>query len=226
MLNIAPNVLANFKAASALLTSWGFPVRMRNGYTLKEARSDIAFEPKGIINHRTAGDGTSDAMLFDDGNGIVGGPLCHITIYRDGDESGKATIVFGAAGYANHAGNNDLPSVEKVLAGAPLDHEIVPGGDETYSANRRTIGIEVKAGKSWTAAQMASGIAVNAALVLAFGWNKDIPPIGSHKEITRRKPEDPDHDMAKFRRDVVAFIAATEAPEEVPTLPASRWRHP
>ena len=212
-MNIAPATTDKLTAAVNLLRKWGFAVVQRPGWATKQARGDITFTPRAIINHHTAGDGTSDAMLFDAGNGVVRGPLCHFTTYRDA----VGTIVLGAAGYANHAGMNDQGSVEAVMAGPSMLAQIQPGADDSYSANRYTIGIEHKAATTMTAAQYRSAVALNAALVLAFGWSKTRPPVGSHKEITRRKPSDPAEDMAKFRRDVVAFIAAKEsAPVAVP----------
>jgi len=218
--NIAPNTAERLSYACALLRLWGVPVVERTGWRTKQARTDITFAPAGIINHHTAGNGTSDAMLFDDGNGYVKGPLCHFAVQRDA----VGTVTLGAAGYANHAGMNDKPSVEAVLLGPSLSAEISPGADDSYSANRCTLGIEVKAATTMTAAQYASTVALNAALVLAFGWSKDRPPVGSHKEITRRKPADPAEDMAKLRRDVVAFIAAKSAPVVTPppATPAAR----
>ena len=222
-MNIAPTTTDKLNAACALLRSWGFAVVQRPGWATKQARGDITFTPRAIINHHTAGNGTSDAMLFDNGNGVVKAPLCHFAVQRD--QAG--TVTLGAAGYANHAGLNDQPSVAAVLAGPSLLAEVTPSYDDNYSANRCTIGVEVKAATTMTPAQYASTVALNAALVLAFGWSKTRPPVGSHKEITRRKPSDPAEDMAKFRRDVVAFIAAKEsAPVAVTPPPVILGQNP
>lgn len=200
-----------------LLRTWSVPVTERAGWRTNSARSDIAFTPAAIINHHTGSPNTTDRMLFVDGNGIVGGPLCHFTIYPDG------MIVLGAGGYANHAGINNKAAVELVAAGPAPAAQITPGPDTPgYSGNRRTVGIEVKASGSFNPGQRAAAVALNAALVLAFGWSRTKPPVGAHKEITRRKPGDPGDDMAAFRRDVVAFIAAktTPAVPAVPVVPA------
>ena len=199
----------------ALLKEWGYPVTTRDGWETREARADIPFAPVAVVNHHTASWETSDRMLFVTGNGHVPGPLCHFTIYRDG------TIVLGAAGYANHAGINNKAAVELLTLGLPLQMEYAPGADTAgYSGNRRTIGVEVKCPGAYNADQRKAAVALNAALVTVFGWSQTRPPVGAHKEITRRKPGDPGDDMASFRRDVVAFLAeksgATPPPEPVP----------
>lgn len=197
-------VADRFADAAALLRSWGVPVVEIQGWQGRRARTDIEFAPAGVINHHTGAWTTTDDLLFISGRTGLPGPLCHWTIYRDG------TIVLGAAGYANHAGINNKPAVEQVLAGAVA--EIKPGPDTAgYSANRRTVGVEVKCPAAYNEAQRAAAVALNAALVIAFGWSPTAPPVGAHKEITRRKPGDPGDDMAQFRADVVDTVAAKTA---------------
>lgn len=208
----------SFKKANELLASWGVPVRVYDSQAyVRKARSDIAFVPEMIINHHTAAWATSDKMLFINGNGNVPAPLCHYTIYEDG------TVVFGAGGYANHAGSNNKAAVEKVKAGGPTDSEIKPAADTPdYSANRRSIGIEVKCPGSYNAIQRQHAVLLNTALVLAFGWSTSKPPVGAHKEITTRKPGDPGDDMGKFREDVIATLAeksGAPVPKPVVTVP-------
>lgn len=214
-----PTVADRFQTALNTLTSWGFKPIAREGWRTNAARRDITFAPAGIIDHHTAAWGTTDALLFKTGRTGLPAPLCHWTIYQDG------TIVLGAAGYANHAGINNKLATLAVLAGGPLDAEIHPGPDTGgFSANRSTVGVEVKCPAAYNEAQRAAAVALNAALVLAFGWSKSKPPLGAHKEITRRKPSDPDDNMGKFRADVVAFIAAKEAtvpPIVTPPAPAA-----
>ena len=211
-MNIAPTTTDKLVATVALLRSWGVPVVERTGWRTKQARTDITFAPAGVIVHHTAGDGTSDAMLFDHGNGVVRAPLCQFAVQRDA----AGTVTLGAGGYANHAGLNDEPSVRAVLAGPSLAAEVAPGGDDNYSANRATIGVEVKAATTMTPKQYKNTVALCAALVSVFGWSQTRPPVGSHKEITRRKPTDPAEDMARFRRDVVACLAAKAEPTPTP----------
>lgn len=205
-------VTSNLEAAADLLTKWGHRVVKRSGWANKKARSDIAFAPVGAIFHHTAAWTTSDALLYDTGNGSVPGPLCHWSIDRDG------VITLGAGGYANHAGINSKAAVEKVLAGATA--EIKPGADTSgYSANRRTVGVEVKCPGAYNEAQRKSAAALCAALVIAFGWDKSKVPVGAHKEITRRKPGDPGDDMGAFRAEVRALVAAKTAPVKPATEP-------
>lgn len=195
-----PTVADNLSSAIDLLKAWGYPAKRLTGWRARRARQDITFDPKGVIVHHTAAWTTSNAMLFKAGNGRVPAPLCHFTIYRNG------TVALGAAGYANHAGINNRPAVAKVLAGAGA--EIKPDADTAgYSANRATIGVEVKCPGKMNAAQHKAAVALSAALVVAFSWDRTAVPVGAHKEITRRKPGDPGDDMGKFRREVVALIA-------------------
>lgn len=212
-----------FSEVAGLVRGWGFTVVERPGWENRRARADIVFDPKAVVNHHTASWKTSDDMLYRDGNGRVPAPLCHFSIDADG------VVTLGAAGYANHAGSNNRSSVETLIAGPSLTGEVIPGPDTPdYSGNRRTVGIEVKCPGAYNAAQRAAAVALNAALVLAFGWDRANPPVGAHKEITRRKPGDPGDSMAAFRADVVAFIAAkvdpaptpapTPAPVKLPTL--------
>ena len=197
-------VSSSLEVAADLLNQWGFPVVKRAGWASKKARSDIAFVPAGVIFHHTAAWGTTDSMLFDKGNGKVKGPLCNWSIDRDG------RITLGAAGYANHAGINSRAAVAKILAGA--DAEVKPGPDDNYSANRYTVGVEVKCPGAYNEAQRRAAVALGAALVIAFGWDKVKVPVGAHKEITRRKPGDPGDDMGAFRTEVRALIVAKTAP--------------
>ncbi len=209
-------VADRFADAAALLRSWGVPVVEIQGWQGRRARTDIEFAPAGVINHHTGAWTTTDDLLFISGRTGLPGPLCHWTIYRDG------TIVLGAAGYANHAGINNKPAVEQVLAGAVA--EIKPGPDTAgYSANRRMVGVEVKCPAAYNEAQRAAAVALNAALVIAFGWSPTAPPVGAHKEITRRKPGDPGDDMAQFRADVVDMVAARTAQPPVVVPPPMKY---
>ena len=196
-----PTVADKLNTAIDLLTAWGHPAKRLSGWRSRRARKDITFDPRGVIVHHPAAWTTSDKMLFTSGNGVVPAPLCHFTIDRAG------VITLGAAGYANHAGINNHAAVSKVLAGAGA--EIKPGPDTAgYSSNRATIGVEVKCPGKLNTAQRKAAVALCAAVVIAFGWDRTAVPIGAHKEITRRKPGDPGDDMGAFRRDVIALIKA------------------
>lgn len=202
----------NFRKAEALLTEWGYMWLERSDFT-SNAGANIETSFKGVLNHHTGAWTTSNTMLFVDGNGRTPAPLCNLAVELGG------TILFGTGLYANHAGYNNKAAVLAVMAGPSLTAEIKPGPDDTnpkFSGNRYLIGIEVKSPASFNEAQYNATVALNAALVLAFGWSATNPPVGAHKEITRRKPGDPGDDMAKFRRDVVAFIAAKQGEPEPP----------
>ena len=216
-----PTVAERFQTALDLLNAWGFKTATVAGWQARKARSDVAYTPQGIVNHHTGAWETKDDLLFRTGRTGLPAPLCQWAVQVDG------TITCGAAGYANGAGENNQAAVEALIAGLPLDSEWHPAGDTpNYSGNRRTISVEVKAPGAYNPAQRAAAVALNAALVLAMGWSKTRPPVGAHKEITRRKPGDPGDDMGRFRTDVVAFIAAREntvppvvTPPPVPAAP-------
>lgn len=204
-------VLDRLNAAVILLRSWGYTVKGVKGWRTRRARSDIAFAPAGVIVHHTGDNNTKQSLLVNGRTGIPG-PLCNVEVQRTG------VITMIAAGYANHAGINDKQAVEKVLAGGAAA-TISPGADTAgYSANRRTFGIEAQGGKGWTATQHKSVVAVCAALAIVSGWSKTKPPVGAHKEITRRKPVDPyGVDMGAFRREVAALIKAKTTPAPAPS---------
>ena len=209
-----PTVAERFQTALNLLNGWGFKTATVAGWQTRTARKDIPYQPQGVVNHHTGAWETKDDLLFRTGRTGLPAPLCQWAVQVDG------TITCGAAGYANGAGINNQAAVEALIAGMPLNSEWHPAGDTpNYSGNRRTISIEVKAPGAYNEAQRAATVALNAALILAFGWSKTRPPVGAHKEITRRKPGDPGDDMGKFRADVVAFIAAkaTPVPDPEPT---------
>lgn len=212
--NAATGTVERLQKVADLLKEWGFNVTLRSGWNSNQARKDIKFAPVGILDHSTAGNGTSLRMLFDDGNGVVPGPLCQFAVLRQDSE-----IVLGAAGYANHSGYGSKASGEQIISGkAPLDKQITPGPTQNYSVNRSTIGIEVQAAGNWTEGQYKATIALNAALVLAFGWSKTAPPLGGHKEFTRRR-NDPYENMAKIRKDTIAFIKEKESAPKPPVEP-------
>lgn len=202
------SIADKFEEALTIVANQGFKTSKYLGWKTRKARKDIAFNPEGVIFHHTAAWETTDWMLYRSGNGKVKAPLCHFSI----DRNGKITL--GAAGYANHAGSNNKAAVGEVLAGA--DKEVKPRADTPdYSANRRTIGVEVKCPGAYNEAQRKASVALAAALVTVFGWDKIKIPVGAHKEITFRKPGDPGDDMGEFRSEVRALLTA--APEVIQT---------
>lgn len=210
--NAAAGVVAKLAKTVELLESWGVSVDLREGWESNQARGDIQFKPDCVLDHHTGGDGTSLKMLFDDGNGVVPAPLCNFAVLRTG------LVVLGAGGYANHSGFGNKAAGELIRKGPPLDRQMTPGPTQQYSLNRYAVGIEVQAAAKWTAEQYAATVALNAALTITFGWNKDKPPIGGHKEFTRRKP-DPVENMASIRRATVALIKEKEAEPPKPPEP-------
>lgn len=201
-------VFEHMERIHAALRDQGFTVKeFDETWRTRRARDDIAFAPTMIVEHHTGSPTTSSHLLAITGHGpALPGPLCHWTIERDG------TILVIAAGYANHAGFNNRTAVNLLGSDPPMTAEHLPGADSgTFSANRRAFGIEVKANGPFTVAQQRSAPALEVAVVREFGFSRTAPPIAGHKEITRRKPGDPGHDMAARRREVAALLAGGQA---------------
>lgn len=166
-----------------------------------ESRSNGTAAPdhEGIVVHHTGADTTSTAYLRDGEKArTMLPPYAQIHIRRD------ATVVIIAAGGASHAGYVDKGCWDRIAAGtAPLDRDMIPGGDSTFSPNRPGLGIEVNGSggpNDWTPQQRAAVIAFCATYHQVRGWTN--PRVGAHKELTRRKPGDPWAPMGPLRTDI------------------------
>lgn len=179
--------------------------------------------PQMMIVHHTAGNFTPTSYIKngDPGRGLAG-PLALGHVVRDG----VARIL--GVGYSNHAGNNDKACADKIIAGkAPMDRDLIPGPDGTWSANRYALSFEVNGDggpDDWTPAQLTTVVAIGAALHIVMSWPTDTlsPRGGAHKELTRRKPGDPAINMGKLRTLIAAKVAeywarAAQPPSPQPT---------
>jgi hypothetical protein len=82
----------------AVLKKYGLQVEVVPGW---ETRGNVSFNPKGSVNHHTAGPATGvrpSLNIVTNGRSDLKGPLCNVFL----DRNGVAVVV--AAGRANHAG--------------------------------------------------------------------------------------------------------------------------
>lgn len=203
-----------YREAMGLVAAQGFTVRYWDGWEGRSASYSLAriVVPAAVINHHTAGNGTSTSYILN-GDPLRGlsGPLANLHVLRDG------TVWVLGVGYQNHAGNNDRACWDQIAAGtAPLDRDLIPGPDGTFSANRNAVAIEANGdggSDDWTPEQTAVIIAINAAFAKVLGWKT--PHTGAHKELTRRKPGDPVVSMGTLR----SLVAKAMSPADVPITP-------
>ena len=179
------------------------PTVKRAGWERKYT-SRNTYNPFMTVHHWTGGDSTPESMLFDNGNGIVPGPLCNYAGRKDG------TLVLGAAGYSNNAGMNDANIIAELRDGDVDPNYLRPGSDSA-SANRHSVGIEnISRGRIndlqyHTNIVLAAGFAYAKKLYLDPDKDGRVIPAVAHGELTRRKV-DINHDMMVFRRDAKALL--------------------
>nr|WP_246326204.1 N-acetylmuramoyl-L-alanine amidase [Actinomycetospora corticicola] len=152
----------------------------------------------GVLAHHTAGGGSNDWRIVQDGRPDLAGPLAHMTLERDG------TFRLLAAGQCWHAG-----------AGGPLL------GVGKNNGNEHLIGIEgVSNGTTWTDAQRDAYPRGVAALLRYL----ELPAaqVAGHKEWAPGRKVDPGNwSMADFRAAVARHITGS-APS--PTSDSARRR--
>lgn len=217
----SPRNSAQWGEVLRLLKAHGVPYKQDPGWLGNSGSALRAFAPVGMLEHWTASPSTANSYLRHAGERGLRF-LCNVALERDG------TLVFMAGQYANHAGGAVRSEVNRLVSGRmPLSGNNMPRDRDSllYSPNRSLIGLEGKAGPGapYTQAQHDSATALWAACTIAWGWNRQRPPLGAHKEITTRKPGDPSHNMGQRRRDVVALIAkwtGTDKPAVPPPTPA------
>ena len=147
--------------------------------------------PQSVLVHHTATSAkakgnypTLNVILH--GHGGLPGPLANLGLGRDG------TVYVTAAGAANHAGLTD----------------------HARFGNSRSIGIEAEhpGVGEWPQQQYDAYVALCAALVKWYGGS--VSNVRGHKEAAinskgrKGRKTDPNFDMARFRRDVTAKLAA------------------
>lgn len=145
---------------------------------------------RGVLCHHTAGGGTEDWRIVQNGRPDLEGPLAQLVLERDG------TFRVIAAGVCWHAGRGSWP-------GWPTDN-----------ANYHVIGIEAVSrgdGTDWTPAQLDAYKRGCAAILARIGRTAE--DCVAHREYSREGKIDPAGiDMNEFRRDVAAFIERKDAP--------------
>lgn len=191
------------RKVAAQLEAWGWPSVFVSGWETRQNHQE-PLPWNGVTVHHTGGTATSTSYMIDpkDRPDLV--VLCNAHITRD------HKIKFVAAGGASHAGNGYKPNYDKTVAGkAPMDTNMVPGSDGTFSANRPTFGIEVDGGGGveWDEWMLGAVVATAAAFHVVNGWKESSPRVMAHKEFTKRKPGDPAINMGQFRTLVKEFIA-------------------
>ncbi|MFE3051613.1 N-acetylmuramoyl-L-alanine amidase [Nocardia sp. NPDC059239] len=147
---------------------------------------------RGVLCHHTAGGGTSDWQIVQNGRADLEGPLAQLVLERDG------TFRVIAAGVCWHAGRGSWP------------------GWPTNNANYHVIGIEAVSrgdGSDWTPVQLDAYKRGCAAILRRIG--RDADDCVGHKEYSSEGKIDPAGiDMTAFRRDVQALIDRTPTPNE------------
>jgi hypothetical protein len=147
---------------------------------------DDFLDIRGVIGHHTAGGGTSDWIIVQNGRSDLPGPLAQLVLERDG------TFRVIAAGVCWHAGHGSWP-------GWPTDN-----------ANYHTIGIEAVnngVGQEWPAVQLDAYKRGSAAILRKIG--RDANDFAGHKEYSSEGKIDPAGiDLDGFRRDIQQIIDA------------------
>lgn len=145
---------------------------------------------RGVLCHHTAGGGTSDWKIVQNGRSDLPGPLAQLVLERDG------TFRVIAVGVCWHAGRGAWP------------------GWPTNNANFHTIGIEAVnngVGQDWPAVQVDAYKRGVAAILRKIGRGSS--DCVGHKEYSSEGKIDPAGiDMGAFRRDVQTII--NRAPQE------------
>lgn len=164
------------------MRSAGLKVIEHNGW--KQRGHGDFLDIRGVICHHTAGGGTNDWKIVQDGRSDLPGPLAQLVLERDG------TYRVIAAGVCWHAGRGSWP------------------GWPTNNANFHTIGIEAVnngTGQEWPAVQLDAYKRGCAAILRHIG--RDANDCVGHKEYSSEGKIDPfPIDMDAFRRDVAYLI--------------------
>lgn len=179
-----------------LLRKHGLNVKTIDGWRYRgRPASTGGFSPVGVLCHHTATPKSSsvDAVnhLLVVGRSDLPGPLCHLSLGRDG------TVYVIAAGRANHAGVAKASGT--VAAG---------DGNELY------IGIEAMndgVGEPWPDAQFNAYVLLCAALCVEITKNS-YKTVRAHKETSVTGKVDPRFDMNVFREKVAAKIEELKSP--------------
>lgn len=190
----------------AALNKWHVDYELYPGWTSRGRPGSV--NPIGFTIHHTGGPYTeSDSYLYflfvKSGRPEAPAPLCQFAV----GPSGKVYV--GAIGRANHAGMGSSATRSKVSSESHPGYtsEMRPGPDD-INGNGIYWGVEVcyPGTSPMRARQYASTVLLAAAMVDAYGWSA--LSVFAHREHSRRKIDPGKHNMAQFRRDVRAVLAA------------------
>jgi len=205
---LADNAAFYKKVGDLLATrGWDDFLNWYQGWATRTNSNTIRM-PQGVTVHHTGGAATATSYLINPVDRPALKVLANVHI-----DVIERRIRFICAGGASHGGLTHEPCFDRVVAGtAPLDRDLVPGADsDTFSINRRTVGIEVDGAggaDEWDDWAYRAAVATSAACQVAGEWPLgDAPRVGAHKEHTRRKPTDPEGPMGRSRSDVLACLA-------------------
>lgn len=186
------------------LKRYGVPTVLQPGW---DSRGSSDFSPRGLVIHHDAfNSSTPSSTIIStmvNGRPDLPGPLCHVWIDDDKDDTGAkgdpAAYVI-AAGRANHAGS---------------------GSWKGLSGNSSVLGIEARnagTGEPWSAAMLDCYARVCAALL--DGIQADTGYMCGHKEWTTRKIDPAGIDMPSWRNRVQGVRSGGGKPE--PDQPLGR----
>jgi hypothetical protein len=199
----------------AALTKFKCKVRFIDGWeTRNRGNLGNGFGPVyGFIVHHTGDDApdTADRNIIIHGRSDLPGPLAQFGLNDDG------TVDVIGCGRANHAGTGDPNVLAAVRDETYVDYPPKPTL-KGYDGNGRFYGVETYYSGSHVPAQYDAMVNLAAAICDAHGWTAK--SVIGHKEWSYTKPDPGSVDMAKFRRDVNARIAAVNAPKP-PPVPAA-----
>lgn len=167
-----------------VLRAEGLKVIEHDGW--RERGHDDFLDIRGVLCHHTAGGGTSDWQIVQNGRSDLPGPLAQLVLERDG------TFRVIAVGVCWHAGRGSWP------------------GWPTNNANYHTIGIEAVnngVGQDWPAVQLDAYKRGSAAILRRVGRNSN--DCVGHKEYSSEGKIDPANiNLGAFRADVQKIIDA------------------
>lgn len=171
-----------------VLRAEGLQVIEHDGW--RDRGHDDFADIRGVLCHHTAGGGTEDWRIVQNGRPDLEGPLAQLVLEKNG------TFRVIAAGVCWHAGRGSWP------------------GWPTNNANYHTIGIEAVSrgdGRDWTAVQLDAYRRGCAAILRRIG--RDAGDCVAHREYSSEGKIDPAGiDMQRFRADVQQIIDRKDAP--------------
>jgi hypothetical protein len=169
------------------LRAAGLPVVECAGW---QTRSAGSFEPRGSVDHHTAGAANGNAPSLElciHGRSDLPGPLCHVLMGRDN------TCYVIAAGRANHAGSGGWAGLS--------------GNSQVYGIERENVGTSAE---PWRPDQTDAAARAHAALIEGRAGSGDVC---RHAEwAPSRKIDTHDIDGDQLRAQVALYLAGGPPP--------------